>query len=514
MIFRKKPTSSKNINSPEVPVPATYEGFLSTLISWTAPGKDWTVSRTVQGFSLLYYGYLIDSVQLQRSILEHIQLLEEKCPGEQLITIIPIAEVKLTNDFVVVMNHVLEGWTFIHIEGNSKGVLCNTSKPEKRSIQRPEVESQIFGPQLSFVESIDANVSIIRNYVPRADLIIQTGEIGARAKSSVSILYMKEIAKESDVQEVKDRLNRINIDRVLDSSVLVQLLVDNPWSIFPQMLLTERPDRVVQELMDGKIAIFLSGSPFAIVCPNNIFDFFKSPEDMYVRWNIGSFLRLMRILAVIISVLFTPAYVAALTYHYQLIPSAMLVSLAQSRSRVPFPPLMEALILEFMIELLREAGARLPTKVGQTMSIVGGIVIGQAAVQAGFTSNILIIIVALGALASFTTPSYILGNAIRIIRFPMIVLAGSLGGVGIMIGVCFLLLHLLRQSSLNHPYFFPLYPLRLRELPNSIIRLPFYRTIKRSSFATGKNKIRMDDPPLPKQTDIYEEPAGVPIEEQ
>ncbi|MGC5324993.1 spore germination protein [Brevibacillus sp. SYSU BS000544] len=513
MFFRKKSTPMKN-NDPQDIVPATYDDFLTKLINRTAPGRDWTISRTQQGFALVYYEYLIDPAQLQRAILEQIQLLEEPCTIEQLITTIPIPEIKLTNDFTVVLNHLLEGWTFIHMDGCARGVLCNTVKEAKRSLQRPEVESQIFGPQIAFVESIDTNVSIIRNYVPRPNLIIETCDIGARAKSVVSILYMKDIALEENVQEVKSRLSRIDIDRVLDSSVLVQLLVDNPWSIFPQILFTERPDRVVQELMEGKITLFLSGSPFAIVCPSTIFDFFKSPEDSYVRWNIGSFFRFLRIVAVVVSVLFTPAYVAALTFHYQLIPSAMLVSLAQSRSRVPFPPIMEALILEFMIELLREAGARLPTKVGQTMSIVGGIVIGQAAVQAGFTSNILIIIVALGALASFTTPSYILGNAIRIIRFPMIILAGSLGGVGIMLGICFILLHLLRQTSLNHPFLYPLYPLRFRDLPNSIIRLPLYKSLKRTSYTTGDNKIRMEKPHIQKPEDIFEEPVGVRVEKQ
>jgi len=232
------------------------------------------------------------------------------------------------------------------------------------------------------------------------------------------------------------------------------------------------PDRLSLALLKGKVGVLLDRSPAAIYGPTTFFSFFESTEDVYMRWNMGSFLRMLRLVAIFLSVLLTPAYVAVLTYHYEVIPSPLLVSLGQSRSNVPFPPIFEALLLEFIIEMLREAGARLPTKVGQTMGIVGGIVIGQASVEAGFTSNILIIIIAISALGSFTTPSYIMGSAIRIVRFPIIILAGFWGGVGIMIGFCILLIHLLRMSTLGRPYLTPIYPFSYHDLRYSIFRLP------------------------------------------
>lgn len=507
MIFRK---NGSRINPSRPIVPTGFDEFTQMVRKWTAPSRDWSVTRTSYGFSLFYYAYLIDSDLLHQSILKELQVSASQFQTvEELIPLLPLTEIKVTDDFQLVMNLMMQGWVFIHLEGFSRGLLCNISKTEQRNLSKPEVESQIYGPQLAFVESLSTNIAIIRNYVPHPKLINEEFEIGQRTLTATSVLYLQDIADPKNVQETIRRLQKVNIDYILDSSLLAQLISDNESSLFPQMLTTERPDRVVSELMDGKIAILVSGSPFALLCPCNLLDFFKSTEDLYVRWNAGTFLRILRVIAVLVSVLLTPAYVASLTYHYQLIPSTMLVSLAQSRSRVPFPPLMEALILEFMIELLREAGARLPTKVGQTMSIVGGIVIGQAAVQAGFTSNILIIIVALGALSSFTTPSYMLGNAIRILRFPMILLAGMLGGVGIMLGICFTLLHLLRLSSLGSPYLHPLYPPRLRDIPNSIIRAPFSALFRRSSFASVRDKIRATDqsqnqvPP-----DIYEEPVG------
>lgn len=199
-----------------------------------------------------------------------------------------------------------------------------------------------------------------------------------------------------------------------------------------------------------------------------------------MRWQSGSFLRLLRFAAMFFSILITPTYVAALTYQYAIIPTQILISIGQSRATVPFPPIFEALLLEFLLELLREAGVRLPTKVGQTMGIVGGIVIGQAAVQAGLTSNILIIVVSMSALASFTTPSYLFGTTIRLIRFPLIILAGFLGLIGIVFGLSFLLIHALRLTSLGRPYLIPIYPLRLKDFNKVLFRTPFNHTSKRA----------------------------------
>ncbi|MGD8191641.1 spore germination protein [Brevibacillus ginsengisoli] len=507
MFFRRYSPSKKRSQSL---VPVSFHELLQKVKDWTAPSKDWSVTRISNVFSLFYYSYLVDSEQLQQSIIKQLQAIEGNYQAaEDLLQVIPLDEIVLTEDFPKVMKHLIQGWVFIHVDGLSKGLLCNITKSEKRNLTKPEIESQIYGPQIAFVESLQTNMAIIRKYVPHTKLVVEEFEVGRRTLTSISVLYIQDIADPQNIQETKSRLEQIDIEYILDSTMLSQLISDQESSLFPEMLLTERPDRTVAGMMDGKIAILVSGSPFAILCPCSLVDFFKSTEDLYFRWSAATFLRLLRITAVIVSVLLTPSYVAALTFHYQLIPSTMLVSLAQSRSRVPFPPLMEAFILEFMIELLREAGARLPTKVGQTMSIVGGIVIGQAAVQAGFTSNILIIIVALGALASFTTPSYMIGNAIRILRFPMILLAGMLGGVGIMLGICFTLIHLLRLTSLGHSYLYPLYPPVLRKIPNSVVRAPFKSLFRRSVSTADKNQSGSNHLPHPPKTpDIFEEPVG------
>lgn len=389
-----------------------------------------------------------------------------------------------------IINRLINGDIYIHVVGEKYGISIPADGSKQRTITPPEIESNVLGPQIAFVESLATNISIIRKYLPVSQLIYESQKLGKIDNTDVAILYLDHIANEQNVQIARQRISDINIDRVIDANTLAQLIEDNSYTIFPLLQVTQRPDRVIAGLTDGQIAILVDGSPYAIVGPTSLMQFFQASEDFYFRWNIATFLRFLRLIAIVLSLLLAPAYVATLTYHYEMIPVKMLIQLSQSRARVPFPPLMEAVMLEGIIELLREAGARLPTKVGQTIGIVGGIVIGQAAVQAGFTSNILIIIVALGALSSFIAPSYVLGSAIRVIRFPMIFLAGIWGGIGIAIGFSFLISHLLRQTSFGRPFLEPIYPLRILDLKDSFLRLPYQFFSHRPIFLRPKDDRR------------------------
>ncbi|MBP1931078.1 spore germination protein [Ammoniphilus resinae] len=460
------------------------------------PGKELT---------LFYFSTLTDRKIIQKSILSVLQNLQAPSPSlEEIEASLPIGEVQVTESLDQVIQTLHNGWTLLHIEGKTNALLINTFGMKERGLTTPENESHVFGPQVSFNESLATNTGLIRKYIASPKLHNENLEVGKITRTKVSMLYIEGVASEQNVNTLRQRITELELDQLIDSSMLVQLIEDNSMSVFPQMMLTERPDRVSAFLLEGKLAVLVDGSPYAIVCPSTFIEFFQTSEDYYVRWNMATFVRMLRMIAMFLSIFFTPVYVASLTFHYEVIPSALLVPLAQSRAKVPFPPLFEALLLELIIEFLREAGARLPTKVGQTMGIVGGIVIGQAAVQAGFTSNILIIIVALGALSSFTTPSYMMGTTIRIIRFPMILLAGIWGGFGIMFGFCFLLIHLLRQSSLGSPYLEPFYPIRLRDLQNSVVRMPFPFFSKRMVLTRAEDKGKFNAKRAKQKKDIDE----------
>ncbi|QPC46548.1 spore germination protein [Mangrovibacillus cuniculi] len=420
-----------------------------------------------------YIDQSIDTKLLSEFILQ--PLLQQKDEGisfEKATEKVEITSPKWTNNGSDIISGLLSGAVLLYCEGSEHAVLYNIVLVEGRNPEKAETESLVFGPKVAFTESLSKNLNLIRTHLNDPQLTVEEIIVGERAKKPVSILYIKDITNEELVQTFRQRITDLHYDHIMDSTVLAQLLEDNSQTIFPQILTTELPDRLSLSLLHGKVGVLVDGSPTAIIGPSTFLSFFESTEDVYMRWNMGTFLRMLRFLAIFLSVLLTPAYVAVLTYHYEVIPSALLISLGQSRANVPFPPFFEALLLEFIIELLREAGARLPTKVGQTIGIVGGIVIGQASVQAGITSNILIIIIALSALGSFTTPSYLMGTAIRITRFPIIILAALWGGVGIMLAFCFIIIHLLRLTTIGVPYLSPIYPLRLSDLRYSLFRVP------------------------------------------
>lgn len=416
-----------------------------------------------------YYRPSLDGEKLQKYLMP--ALLEHTCSTlEELKEHIPMSGITITNDLQKIEDMVLKGHAIVQLhKQDQKCILANITIDNYRAPSIPLNESTVIGPQEGFVEDIDTNINLVRKRLPV--LALQTKEviIGTFSKTKVVIMYLENLAEKDNVDYLEESLRTIEYDQINDSSYIQELMGER--SIFPLFINTERTDRVTTALIDGKIAIFVDGSPSVLLTPVSYFDFFVSPEDYNVSWLYATFSRCLRLIAVLFSICAAPLYVAILSYHYELIPSDLLETLILSRAQVPFPPLIEALFLELVIDLLREAGARLPMKVGQTLGIVGGIVIGQASVQAGLTSNILLIIVALSALASFITPIYKMGNAVRLLRFPFLLFAELAGLLGISLGFIFLFTHLFRLSSLQKPFAL-LYPARRQSLKDSWIRFP------------------------------------------
>ncbi|KHE67312.1 spore germination protein [Halobacillus sp. BBL2006] len=443
-----------------------------------------------QSIIILFISYQVKKDRLEKELLEPLTSSRKPWTVQDLQNKIPLASSNREKEIETITQQLIHGSVCVYIEGEKEVVTFLLPQQDRRALQRAETESLVFGPQVSFTESLVTNLNVVRWRLDTDDLVVEKMIVGDRIQSEVRIVYLKSLANEENVNTMRQRIQDLEVDEVEDTSVLGQLIEDSSSSVFPQLLFTELPDRFCNSITKGRVGVMVDKSPTMLIGPMTLFSYFESTEDLYMRWNMGTFIRLLRFTAMFISIILTPMYVAALTYHYEVIPSSLMVSLGQSRATVPFPPVMEALLLEVLIELLREAGARLPTKVGQTMGIVGGVVLGQAAVQAGFTSNILIIIIALSALASFTAPSYLMGTAIRIIRFPMIILAGAWGLIGIVFAFSFLVIHLLKQKSLGRPYLAPIYPFSLRDINDSIIRLPFQKNPKRPLTVMPKDENR------------------------
>lgn len=454
--------------------------------------------------AVFFISYIVEIQWVHESLVKTLLEGNEPWTNKAILNNIPLAAAEKKTKLQELLDGLLIGKVFVYIEGEDAALSYLLLKKEKRSLGQAETESLVLGPKVGFTESLITNLNMIRWNIRSENLVMEKYTVGKQEPREVRLVYIKSVANTSDINTMRQRLTELDIDNVDDSSVLMQYLEDSSRSIFPQFLSTELPDRFCYSISRGRIGVLVENSPTSIIAPSTFFSFFESTEDLYMRWNVGSFLRILRYLSFLLSTLLTPIYVSVVTFHYEIIPTSLLVNLGQSRAAVPFPPILEVLILELLIELLRESGARLPTKVGQTIGIVGGVVIGTAAVEAGITSNVLLIVVALSALASFTAPNYLMGTTARLIRFPMIFLAGTLGIVGIVYGMSFLVVHLLKLTSLGRPYLAPIYPFRWEDLNKVIFRLPNDFQNKRFISYRPKKAIRYSKKDARKKRDIDE----------
>ncbi|WP_082311191.1 spore germination protein [Paenibacillus sp. FJAT-27812] len=402
------------------------------------------------------------------------------------------SESKLEGALTTLIESILKGETVIIVEGLEEALLIGTRNIDKRAIDQPATEQVIRGPREGFIEPLGTNISLIRYRLQSPDLRIQTMEIGRRTKSKVAICYMDGITNPELVKEVNTRLSKIDIDGVLDSGYLEQFIEDNHYSPFPQVQYTERPDKVVANLLEGRVSILVDGSPLALVVPTVFSQFYQTVEDYTERFVLMSSIRFARLIALMFSLIFPSIYVSIISFNPELIPTEFAVAVAGGRAGVPFPAVIEVMIIEISMEVLREATIRLPQQVGGALSIVGVLVIGQAAVAAGFSSPITIVIIALTTIGSFATPAYNAALALRLLRFPLIIMAGTFGLYGVMIGLILIANHLLSMKSFGVPYLSPLIPAEIQGFKDLLVRGPLWAMSKRPSFLQPVDPTRMD----------------------
>ncbi|WP_459501043.1 spore germination protein [Bacillus sp. C1] len=445
---------------------------------------------------MFYYKSVVEELIVKRFILTPIKRQLEQIQNiADLANIVSIEDIIPAPSIDDVREKLLGGYVLIKLQNSAHATEYALIRAEstvlgKRLYNDTENEYSVIGPKVGFVESIDTNLHLLRRSIVTEQLVFKKIVVGSISKTTVVVAYIEGITNEQFINTTTQRLKDIDFDVPFDATMIEQFISDNSNSPFPLLLPTERVDRAVFALINGEVLILTDGSPYALAGPATLLDFFVSPEDYYLPWLIGSFFRIIRFFGAIFSLFSSAIYTAILTFHYQMIPADLLGPIIFSRANVPFPPVLEALFLEITIELLREAGARLPTKVGQTIGIVGGIVIGQASVEAALTSTILLIAVALSALASFTTPTVKMSTTIRLLRFPLILLAGAFGGLGLIVGFIFILAHLVQLKSLGSPYLLPLYPFRGLSSTDGFIRWPFSQTAQRPSFLRPKSNWR------------------------
>lgn len=413
--------------------------------------------------------------------------------------VIAASHIKSSMNIQDIVEDVLSGYTVLLIDEEKKAILMDFRKFDKRNVEEPTVEPIIRGPRDGFTENLRTNTSLIRRRLKTSKLKMENIKVGRLSKTDIVITYLDGIVKDSLVEEVRQRISRIDIDAILESGYIEELIEDNPYSIFSQFGVTERPDRLTAGLLEGHVGILVDNTPMALITPQTFVEMMTASEDYYNRYITASIITCIRYLFLGLSLLAPSFYIALTTFHQGMIPRTLLLTIASSREGVPFPVFIESLIMEIFFEGLQEAGVRLPRVAGQTVSIVGGLVIGQAAVQAGIVSAATVIIVSITGISSFIIPKFNLTISIRMLRFFMIVLAGTLGLYGIFVGILIILIHLAKLRSFGIPFLSPLAPLDISGLKNTLVRAPWWAMISRPGFMETKDgqRIRRNLRPRP-----------------
>lgn len=383
------------------------------------------------------------------------------------------ADISITSEPEDIVKQLLSGNVMLMVEGTINTLRLGLPGGESRQISEPNSQNVVRGPMEGFTESLRTNTALIRRKIKDNRLWLETFQIGKVTQTNVSLMYLTHIANPEVVKEVKSRLNNIDIDSILESGYIEELIQETAATPFPTIYNSDRPDTISAGILEGKVAILVDGTPFVLLVPAFFISFFQSAEDYYQRADISTLLRFIRFISFFLTLLAPSFYVALTTYHQEMIPTSLLISLAAQRENVPFPAFVEALIMEVTYEILREAGVRIPKNIGQAISIVGTLVIGQAAVAAGFISSAMVIIVSITAISSFVIPESGLAISARMIRFILICLAGFMGIYGILFGIFLIVLHLAGLRTFGMPYMSPLGPFYARDLKDSVLRLPW-----------------------------------------
>ena len=358
---------------------------------------------------------------------------------------------------------------------------------KQRSVDSPDNEIVIKGPHEAFVENIRTNTSLLRRIVNNENLIIENLEVGKITKTKCAVCYMKNITNTDLVNEVKYRLNNLDIDALLSAGELEQLIADSNNLGIPQLLATERPDKASKYLLKGRVVVIVNGTPYGIIIPGILIDFLTSPEDTNLKVNFANFLRGLRVLAAFITLLLPGLYVAITSYHQEILPTGLLFSILASRENVPFPIILEILLMEFSFELIREASLRVPSAIGSTIGIVGALVLGQAAVSAGIVSPILIIIVAMTGISSFAIPDYSFGFHLRYFRFAFVLLGFVAGFLGIALGLFVYISLVCSLRSFGVSYTVPFAP-NTDSKGNGYLLNPIWKREYRPNFIAAKKE--------------------------
>jgi spore germination protein KA len=447
---------------------------------------------------LIFIDGMVDSKIIEKEVIT--PLIKEDVNGvneeplsvlkKRILTVKKVEEVSSIKD---VVEKIIRGNTILLIDGVKGALALSTTGFEHRAVDKPSNENVIKGPKEAFVESSKINRSLIRRQIKSEKLVTESIDVGSKQISTVHMLYLDDIANNQIVDKVKSRLQNINAESVTNLSSLEQYIEDRPYSLIPTVLYTERPDRAASFLNEGHVVLIMDNSPSSLIVPITFWAFFHTGEDQYQRWFYGNFIRLMRFIAFCISFAVPGIYVAITNYHQEMIPTDLVLSIAGTRETMPFPAILEVLLMELSFELIREGSTRIPTSIGPTIGIVGALILGQAAVQANIVSPILVIVVAITGLSSFAIPEVSFSYTIRIGRFMVLICGILFGFFGISLFLSFVIIYTAGISSFDVPYISPFTPY-FRSSKDFLFRSVMKKQWSRPLNMHPKDKARKEKP--------------------
>ncbi|MFC5530290.1 spore germination protein [Cohnella yongneupensis] len=439
-------------------------------------------------YILFYFDTLIDSSLVQEFILSPL-LLRPQDAVRDVVSILDYTETDQLNEAGEAM---IFGKVVLIRNGESTLYVLGVDLKKERSINIPTKERVLRGSNEAFIENIDTNINLMRKLINSTDFIVKTYTLGRLSQTKVAVMYIKSIANATIIEELDRRLQSIDIDYVESPGFVDELIREKKFSMFPQLLVTERPDRARAYLMEGKVVIGSAGSPDTIIIPVSFWSFFHSSDDYQISWPLGSVFRILRICCFFIAIGLPAFYVAVNDFNPQLLPINFVNTLQSSVKHVAFPPIAEALSMMIMLEILREATIRLASPIGQTIGVVGGIVIGTVVVQSNLVSNTMVIITALTGLASFIMPSYEMSSAVRLLSYPALLLASWLGLLGLAFFFMMICIHLCQMHTMGFPYFTP--PFSFGDAKDTLFRAPIWSLRKRPAGTAPSNRTRLSHP--------------------
>ncbi|EFM12455.1 GerA spore germination protein [Paenibacillus curdlanolyticus YK9] len=437
---------------------------------------------------LFYFDTLIDYSLVQEYILQPLLLR----PNDAIQDVVSILDYTETDRLEDAGQAIMFGKAILLRKGENKLYLLGVDLKKERSINIPTNERVLRGPNEAFIENLDTNLNLMRKLISSKDFIVRTYTIGRLSQTKVAVMYIKSIANMAIIEELHKRLSSIDIDYVEAPGFIDELIREKKYSLFPQLLFTERPDRARSYLMEGKAVISTAGSPDAIILPVTFWSFFQSPDDYHSSWFLGTAFRFLRICCFFITIGLPAFYVSVNAFNPQLLPINFVNTLQSSVTNVTFPPVFEALSMILMLEILREATIRLASPIGQTIGVVGGIVIGTVVVQSNLVSNTMVIVAALTGLASFIMPSYEMSSAVRLLSYPALILSSLFGLLGLVFFFMVICIHLCQMNTMGIPYYSP--PFSLNDAKDTLFRAPIWSMRKRPGETAPSNHTRLRNP--------------------